>query len=179
MSLADFEHAEVQEGYLYELGRGVIVVSDVPKPKHMRVVLAARNQLIAYQFANPGEVYAVASGAECKVLLAQLQSERHPDIALYKTPPPEDNNPWPIWIPELVVEVVSLSSKVRDYEEKPDEYLGFGVKEYWIIDPEQRKMLALRRFQGSWREKAVSASGKYKTSLLPGFQLDLGKVFAE
>ena len=32
MSLADFEHAEVQEGLLYELGRGVIIVSDVPGP---------------------------------------------------------------------------------------------------------------------------------------------------
>ena len=29
MSLADFDHAEVQEGHLYELGRGVIIVSDV------------------------------------------------------------------------------------------------------------------------------------------------------
>jgi hypothetical protein len=30
MSLAEFDHAEVRDGYLYELGRGVITVSDVP-----------------------------------------------------------------------------------------------------------------------------------------------------
>ncbi len=31
MSLADFDHAEVQGGYIYELGRGTIIASDVPK----------------------------------------------------------------------------------------------------------------------------------------------------
>ena len=35
MSLAEFEHAKVQEGYLYELSRGIITVSDVPNRRHM------------------------------------------------------------------------------------------------------------------------------------------------
>jgi hypothetical protein len=43
MSLADFEHAETQEGYLYELGRGVIVVSDVPKPSHAAQIATIRD----------------------------------------------------------------------------------------------------------------------------------------
>ena len=45
MSLDDFDKAEVQEGYLYELNRGVIVVSDVPRPRHLAMVNAARRQL--------------------------------------------------------------------------------------------------------------------------------------
>jgi hypothetical protein len=43
MSLADFDHAKVQEGYLYELGRGVIVVSEVPKKRYLFQVLAIRD----------------------------------------------------------------------------------------------------------------------------------------
>jgi hypothetical protein len=38
MRLKDFEHAQVQEGYVYELGRGLIVVSDVPKPQYLEPV---------------------------------------------------------------------------------------------------------------------------------------------
>src|SRR5205807_8805910 len=40
MSLADFEHAETVEGRLYELGRGVIIVSEVPNPPHLAQVTA-------------------------------------------------------------------------------------------------------------------------------------------
>ena len=47
MSLADFDHAEVLDGYLYELGRGVITVSDVPKPRHFAQVNGLRRQLEA------------------------------------------------------------------------------------------------------------------------------------
>src|SRR3954465_1085458 len=54
MSLEEFDHCEVQEGYLYELSRGVITVSDVPHPRHFGQVQAARNQFIAYQLAHPG-----------------------------------------------------------------------------------------------------------------------------
>src|SRR5262245_17437405 len=106
MSLADFEHAEVEEGYLYELGRGVIVVSDVPKPAHLELVNEIRRQLVAYDLANPGMIHAIAGGAECKLLVEALQSERHPDLAVYKTPPPsEGDDVWSIWVPELVIEV--------------------------------------------------------------------------
>src|SRR5207244_13385943 len=62
MSLADFDHAEVQEGYLYELGRGVIVVSDVPKKRHLYQVLQIRETLSAYRHANPNRIYAICSG---------------------------------------------------------------------------------------------------------------------
>src|SRR5438477_3578489 len=65
MSLADFDHAEVQEGYLYELGRGVIVVSDVPKKRHLYQVNEIRDQFTAYKFGHAGRIQIIASGSEC------------------------------------------------------------------------------------------------------------------
>src|SRR5438876_4366653 len=84
MSLAEFDKAEVQEGYLYELGRGVIVVSDVPNPRHLAQVLAIRRQLARYDLDHPGRIDNIAAGSECKLLLWDLESERHPDITVYK-----------------------------------------------------------------------------------------------
>jgi len=37
--------------------------------------------------------------------------------------------------PDMVVEVLSPSTKIRDFTIKKDTYEKFGVKEYWIIDP--------------------------------------------
>src|SRR5436309_5852693 len=88
MSLEDFDHAEVQEGYLYELGRGIIVVSDVPQKRHLFQVLSIREQLFAYELANPGRIEVIASGSECKLLVGRYESERHPDLTVYKTFPP-------------------------------------------------------------------------------------------
>ena len=68
MNLADFEHAETAEGCLYELGRGVIIVSEVPNPPHLAQVTAIRRQLSAYDVAHPGRIYAVAGGADQPVV---------------------------------------------------------------------------------------------------------------
>jgi Uma2 family endonuclease len=178
MSLADFEFAEVQEGYLYELGRGVIVVSDVPNPPHLAQVTAIRRQLLAYDLANPGRIYTVASGNECKLLVFDLESERHPDLTVYKTPPPRaDSKVWRSWVPELVIEVVSPDSHERDYQEKREEYLALGIKEYWIFDAERQEMRVLQRRAGNWSERVVRPPRVYKTRLLPGLEFDCGAVF--
>jgi Uma2 family endonuclease len=39
--------------------------------------------------------------------------------------------------PDLAVEVVSSGRRKRDYKDKRDRYEEHGVKEYWILDPEQ------------------------------------------
>jgi Uma2 family endonuclease len=178
MSLADFAHAEVQDGYRYELGRGVILVSDVPNPRHLAQVTAIRRQLAAYDLAHPDRIYTVASGSDCKILLDDLDSERHPDLAVYKTPPHSDEvDVWATWVPELVIEVVSADSGQRDYVDKRDEYLRFGLQEYWIVDADRQEMLVLRRSGGRWAERVVRPPQVYKTRLLPGLEFTCGPVF--
>lgn len=175
--LKDFEHAEVEEGYLYELSRGVITVSNVPKPKHMALVRAIKLQLYAYQLDHPDRIYDIASGSECKILIAALESERHPDLTVYTTPPPDDDDPWPLWIPDLVIEVVSPGFKSRDYREKPEEYLAFGIKKYWVVDADRREMLVHRRSRGEWVKKTVRSPAVYKTPLFPGLEFATESVF--
>ncbi len=43
--------------------------------------------------------------------------------------------------PDFVLEVISPSTKKRDYTIKVDKYMKAGVKEYWIIDPYQKKLV--------------------------------------
>jgi Uma2 family endonuclease len=179
MSLEDFDHAEVQEGYLYELGRGVIVVSDVPGPRHLAQVDAVRMQLFAYRLTHPGRIRYIAAGNECKILLPSFESERHPDLSVYKTPYPADEV-WTTWVPEIVVEVVSPGAEAqrRDYVEKREEYLEFGVKEYWIFDAEREEMLVLRRSGNQWTQRTIRPGKIYRTRLLPGLDFDCAVVFA-
>ena len=83
-------------------------------------------------------------------------------------------------VPSIVVEFVSSRKRdaLRDYEDKRDEYLAAGVKEYWIIDRFMATMTVFRRVHGKVRMQVIEKDGVYKTDLLPGFELPLARLFA-
>jgi Uma2 family endonuclease len=178
MSLEEFDRAITEPGFNYELAGGVIQVSEIPKPEHAKEVQAVRNQFVIYQEKKPGSIELVAGSNEAKLLIAPDQSERHPDISVYTSAQPEGDDPWSFWIPAIVVEIVSTRSAKRDYEEKPSEYLSFGVREYWIVDSAKGQMTAMTRWRGGWKTRVLKASSTYRTPLLPGFSLNLKRIFA-
>jgi hypothetical protein len=83
MSLDDFDEAIAQEGYLYELNKGVIEVSGLPQPDHAMQIQELRDQLVQYRLANPGTIAMIGGGGEAKMLIGPAQSERHPDLSVY------------------------------------------------------------------------------------------------
>lgn len=181
MSLADFDLADGDAGYLYELSNGVITVVDVPGRPHFDMVYEVKRRLFEYAAAHPRRVYRIGGGGEVKLLVTDTESERHPDVALYKRPPDDDGDDlWATWVPDLVVEVVSPSSAARDYGPKRDEYLRFGVGEYWVIDAGRGgagEMLVLRRVGGRWAETVVRPPDVYRPRLLPELAFDVAAVF--
>jgi Uma2 family endonuclease len=110
---------------------------------------------------------------ECKLLIPEWKSERHPDLAVYLKKPkgPKDRTLWRRWLPELAIEVVSERSVDRDYIDKRQEYWDLGIKEYWIVDAKREKVVILRRGKSDWIEKRVGPDGVVTTKLLPGFEL--------
>jgi Uma2 family endonuclease len=179
-SLTDFEDARAPEGYLYEQSRGVITASDVPHRLHMLLVAAIRRIIFEYEVSHPGRIRCVLGTMECKLLIPAFDSERHQDLAIYFTGPPpiDDSTLWRHWLPEVVIEVVSPGSRKRDYEEKPEEYLRLGVKEYGIVDARKQAMVVMRRTRGRWVERRIRPPALYRTRRLPGLEFSCGAVFA-
>lgn len=180
ISLAAFSRADALPGFLYELANGVIQVTDIPGLFH-HVVLRRLNRVVtAYDLAHAGTIHSVGGGAEAKIEMWGRETERHPDLSIYLTPPPvDDDRPWDRWIPEIVAEVVSRSSARRDYEEKRVDYLAAGVHEYWILDPGKRSGVFLVRRADMWIEKRLGIRNVWHTPLLPGFALDLAKLLEQ
>ena len=119
----------------------------------------------------------ILGSMDCKLLIGDFESERHPDLAIYKNKPPRGDDFWFHWIPEIVVEVVSKRSATRDYVEKREEYLALGIKEYWIADGAKQQILILRRVRGKWSEQVLGVEDSYQSKLLPGFQLSGREAF--
>ena len=74
---------------------------------------------------------------------------------------------------DLVVEVVSPESGVRDRGEKFYEYEMAGVPEYWLIDP-TREMAEFYVLEGEhYRPVLAGRSGRYESRVVKGFWLDV------
>jgi Uma2 family endonuclease len=172
MTFDEFIEADFEDGWLYELARGVIVVTEVPGINHGRIVGRLTETFVVYRINHPHILnYYRAGGGECRIRLPGMQSDRHPDQAVYLLPPPEGLSPWTRWAPQVVVEVVSAGGEERDYVEKREEYLRAGVAEYWILDPATRILRVLRRAGDIWEETLVPAEATYRTHLLPGLEV--------
>ncbi len=168
MTLDEFINADAEEGWLYELARGVVEVTEVPGPSHGRDVRRVARLFDRYDERRPGVIKYLAGGGECRIRLPGMASDRHPDQAVYLDPEPPGPNVWTKWVPHIVVEVVSPRGRKRDFIAKREEYLRMGVHEYWILDPKKRQMHVLARVADTWEEIVVPANGVYRTHLLPG-----------
>jgi Uma2 family endonuclease len=83
--------------------------------------------------------------------------------------------------PDLVVEVLSKSTRRTDEVRKRKLYERVDVLEYWIVDPE-RETVKVYRKAGDRFERPIDLSNEagdtLTTPLLPGFKAPLAKLFA-
>jgi Uma2 family endonuclease len=105
---------------------------------------------------------------------------REPDL-IYLTPPRMEDLAGQPEGAERVMVVVSegSESRHRDLQTKPHEYAEAGIREYWIVDPQNREITVLAWEYGSYRAHGVFASDSVGTSVyFPGLGLPVGEVFA-
>lgn len=119
-----------------ELIDGVIYDMAAPTYIHQQILVE-----ILYQI----EKYIREKKGECEVLIApfdvQLEKDNktivQPDILIICDKDKIENHKL-YGAPDFVIEIVSPSTKSKDMIIKYDKYKAAGVKEYWIVDPEER-----------------------------------------
>ncbi|HSH37671.1 MAG TPA: Uma2 family endonuclease [Chthoniobacterales bacterium] len=79
---------------------------------------------------------------------------------------------------DLVAEIISPGGRTRDRIEKRDLYEQYGVREYWIIDPEAQMVEVLALEGGQYTLAARAVTGEAAASrLLHDFQVDVSRLF--
>ena len=82
--------------------------------------------------------------------------------------------------PDLVVEIISETTRKKDEVTKRKLYERFGVQEYWVVDPELETVKIFRRAQqgyGRPLELNKEANDILSTKLFAGFDLALTEIF--
>ncbi len=178
MTLQEYLDAEVEEGYRYELARGVLEVSEVPNDPHGVIVFNFYCALTTYHRAHPGMIYRFGGAGEFQLLMPEMVSGRHPDVAValqVTTPDARGRRP-----ASFAVEVVSdgAEARERDYVTKREEYLAYGLAEYWNVDPRQRRATILVDEGDDWTEREAKGEGSAASTVLPGLVVPLADLWA-
>ncbi|MER7669749.1 Uma2 family endonuclease [Kitasatospora sp. NPDC096128] len=122
-----FENLEVPEGFKAELIRGEIVMTAGPDMVHNIIVEAIRDQLPRARWHRL---------TTQDIDLPGLTSEPQPDLVVFERDTTEGHGrlvPAPLLT--LVVEVVSKTSVLRDYQTKRELYAEGRIPAYLVVDP--------------------------------------------
>jgi len=165
----------------HELIDGVHIVTPAPFIKHQQVVLNLGWLLRAFLEDHPlGRVFV----APLDVWFSDVNVVE-PDL-LYVSRErlqrqlSDKNVAGP---PDLVVEVLSRSTRRRDRGIKRGLYERYGVSEYWLIDPDAETVQVCRLEAGRLEVRTElsrepgSTGPLLATPLLPGLEIPLGKLF--
>jgi len=81
--------------------------------------------------------------------------------------------------PNMIIEILSPTSGKNDKLIKFNKYEKAGVKEYWVVEPDQKLIsVFILQANGSYgRPEIYSDEDKIKVSIFPDLEIDLKPVF--
>jgi Uma2 family endonuclease len=173
LSPEEFDRADFEDGWRYELINGVLVVSPIPSPNEADPNDELGYLLRSYQEHHP-------QGATLDLTLPERivktgANRRRADRLIWaglgRLPRRGET-------PTITAEFVSpgRSNRLRDYEIKRDEYLAIGIQEYWIFDRFDDCLVVFKRQGNKVKKRVLRHDQTYRTPLLPGFELPVGRL---
>lgn len=128
------DYLKTPEDKRYELIEGELLMTPSPIPQHQRI--SRKIEFILEKFVtenNLGEVFY----APCDVYF-DAENVIQPDILFISKDRLDIIGEKNIQgAPDFVIEIISESSAYRDMVQKKKLYAKFGVKEYWIVIPDE------------------------------------------
>jgi Uma2 family endonuclease len=179
----DDERWELINGAAYNM-------SPAPGRKHQRIVGIIFAELYHYLKEKPCDVYISPFDVRLSTDRAadddDIINVVQPDVSVYCSPDKLDEA-GAVAAPDLVVEVLSPATSVKDQREKLVLYDRFGVREYWIVDPANQTVsvytLGAVSDSGGGPQKGYGKPRVYgpedtlPCSVLEGFELNLFELF--
>ncbi|MBZ0169360.1 hypothetical protein MELA_00714 [Candidatus Methylomirabilis lanthanidiphila] len=167
----------LEDGRRHELIDGERFMTPSPSTKHQQISMNLARALSNYLATHRiGRVYA----APCDVVLSDTDVVQ-PDLVFVSSARGSIITTQNIQgAPDLLIEILSESTRKTDEIIKRKLYERYGVQEYWIIDPELATVKVYRMTpQGYCRiaELSHEANDTLRTPLLPDVSIPLINLF--
>lgn len=136
------DYFSIPDDYRVELIDGVIYDMAAPTDKHQIIGNELQNIFRDYIRKNKGKCITITSPLD-----VQLDCDRRtmvqPDVVII-CDRSKFKNGRVFGAPDLVVEILSESTKKKDIFIKGNKYMNAGVREYWIVDPMKKRVHVYR-----------------------------------
>ncbi|WP_236974626.1 Uma2 family endonuclease [Membranihabitans maritimus] len=178
-SYRDYLRWEIEERL--ELIKGKVFQMAGPNTSHQRVSINISGELFQFLkrrkcevFAAPFDVRLPVNSKKDKDIFTVVQ----PDICVVCDPEKIDFK-GVIGAPDIVIEILSPSNNQKELKDKYEVYEEAGVREYWIVHPEERTIFRyILDDTGKFQPTPLLTVGDTVSSeVLPGIDLDLTEVF--
>jgi Uma2 family endonuclease len=168
--------ADADEGVKAEFILGEIIYHSPIYGRHWKASTRITRYLIPYVYDNNlGEV-----GYE-KVMIRLTRNDYEPDICFWNAETAanfqQKQSAFPP--PDFIVEILSDSTKDRDYGIKMTDYALHGVREYWIVDVEHETIEQYVLEGNAFTLAQKLKDGTLASEAIPGFRIGVKAVFAE
>ena len=170
----DYKNLPESETKRYELLEGELIMVPSPNERHQSI---SRNlEFILYQFIrdnNLGTIYdapfdVVLGDDVFQPDIIYISKERLNIIA----------DEGIRGAPDLIVEILSPATAQRDRTYKRTLYARHGVREYWLVDPDERSIEVMELGKIGFESVGVYRKGEMLTSpLFQGLRFNLEEVF--
>jgi len=162
-------------GKRYQVIEGELYMVPAPTPNHQDVL--ARLLMLLSNFVAKHKLGKVFC-APCDVILSQ-EDIVQPDIFFISKERKHIITERNIQgAPELVIEILSSTTAKLDKTLKARLYERFGVKEYWLVDPEEKSIIV---YEGKGDKfslaQEVKQKGKVSSTILPHLEVEVKDIF--
>ncbi|MDR1428871.1 MAG: Uma2 family endonuclease [Spirochaetaceae bacterium] len=159
----------------YEIIDGEAYMMAAPSRMHQEISMALSAMLYTYLEGKPCRVYAAPFSV--RLFPAEDNSDDtvvEPDITVVCDASRLDDRGCK-GAPDFIIEISSPSTARHDHIVKFNKYREAGVREYWIVNPEEKVVSAYRLKNGEYT--AVNYDDTAPVQVLPGCAIDLKSVF--
>jgi Uma2 family endonuclease len=179
LTLDDFDSAEFEPGFRYEIIDGRLYVSPTPNPAENILEQWLYRKLLAYSDRHTDVINYVTPKSRVFVQKRKKTTAPEPDITAYRDLPLDEDFRgihWRDLNPILVAEVLVEGDQSKDLERNVELYLEVpSIREYWVLDgrenPNEPTLIQHRRYGKRWLVKSFPYGTTFRTKLLPGFSL--------
>jgi Uma2 family endonuclease len=160
----------------WELINGEAYAMSAPSRLHQKILLEIAFQIRSYLKEKTCEIYVAPFDVRLPKRNEkdeQIDTVVQPDLSIICDEKKLDDKGCR-GAPDWIIEILSPSSKLMDMEVKRKLYEQHGVKEYWIIHPEERYlMIYLLDFQGKYNQPIIYPLDKpVQVSLFSDLSID-------
>ena len=169
------DYARTPEGEIWELIDGEKFMPPSPSAAHQGVAVELTSLLHGFvKGRSLGRVYV----APFDVVLSDVDVVQ-PDLLFVSKGREHIITPANVrGAPDLVIEIRSPSTSSRDWTIKRGLYARYGVNEYWVVDPDERKIWVLLLGDDGFDEVGSYGIGDVLTSpTLEGLTIGLDDIF--